>query len=85
MLSSTRRECKPALVQPRACSRPAKSSRNVEILMYMLSSAPFPLAARWGQTRPTLGFMERGKHALSAELLIDKCDGLSIMESLNLQ
>ena len=41
MLSLTRRECKPALVQPRACSRTAKSSRNGEILIY-ISSAPGP-------------------------------------------
>ena len=35
MLSSTRRECKPALVQPRGCSQTAKSSRNGEILIYI--------------------------------------------------
>ena len=38
-----------------------------------------------GTDAPYLGVHGEGKHALSAELLIDKCDGLSIMESLNLQ
>ena len=68
MLSSTRRECKPVIVQTARCgqARPASERQNLQEMerfsCICIQRAGLRLPweeARWGQTRPTLSFVGR--------------------------